>query len=109
MRMLRFGVTPRIHVGLHHSARIINIVTIDAGPIIFVLTDNLKATNGRAVSFATTRYPRRCTPIRSTIEIGFLGPQADDDRRPPGMCLREVRCDHVSHCATPAETHEGRA
>ena len=82
VRMRRFRVTPRIDVGLHDVARVINKVTIDTGPMIFVLTDNLKTTNRRAVSFTATRYPRRCSSLRSAIKIGFLRPQAHDDRRP---------------------------
>src|SRR5438105_14694085 len=100
--MREFGVTPRIYVGLHHMTRIVNIVTIDTRPMVFILTNHLKATNRSAVSFATTRYPRRCGPISCAIEIGLLRPQVYDDRRPTRMSLREVRCYHVSHCATTA-------
>ena len=107
--MRRLRVAPRIHVRFHDMARVINIVAIDTGPMTFVLSSNLKAANRSAVSFTTTRDARRCGPVSAAIEIGFLRSQAHDDRRPPGMTLREVRCDDVSHCAAPAENHEGGA
>jgi hypothetical protein len=56
--MRRFGVTPDIDVGLHDPARIINVVTIDTGAMIFVLTDDLKPANRGAVALTTTGYTR---------------------------------------------------
>src|SRR5438552_17299064 len=88
VRMRRSAVTPPIDVGLHDPARVINVVTIETGAMIFVLTDDLKATNRSAVSFATTGYARRRCSMSSAVEIGFLCPQAHDDRRPAGMRFR---------------------
>jgi hypothetical protein len=50
----------------------VNIVTIDTGAMMFVLTDHLKATSRCAVSFSATGYARRSSSITSTVEIGFL-------------------------------------
>ena len=86
--MRRFGVTPRVDVGLHDSVRVVDVVTIETGAMILVLADHLKATNGSAISFATAGYARRRGSIPSAIKIGFLRPQAHDDRRPAGMTLR---------------------
>jgi hypothetical protein len=86
--MPRFGVTPAINIGFHDVARVINIVTINAGAMIFVLTEDLKATNWGSIPFATTGYARRSGSMSSAVEIGFLCPQAHDDRRPSGMRLR---------------------
>src|SRR6266436_7159306 len=74
VRMRRFGVTPSIDVGLHDATRVVNVVTIETGAMIFVLTDNLEVTNRSAISFATTGYARRRGFILSTVEIGFLRP-----------------------------------
>jgi len=109
VRMRRSAVTPAIDVGLHDPARVINVVTIETGAMIFVLTDDLKATNRSAVSFATTGYAGRRSSITSAIEIGFLLPQAHDDRWSTGMTLRQVRCNEVIHGATAAQGHEGGA
>jgi hypothetical protein len=72
--MRRFGVTPAIDVGLHDATRIVDIITIQTGVMIFVLTDNLEVTKWSAISFATTGYARRGDSISSTVEIGFLRP-----------------------------------
>jgi hypothetical protein len=50
--MRRSAVTPAIDVGLYDVARVINIVTIETGTMIFVLTDDLKVTSRSAVSFS---------------------------------------------------------
>ena len=79
VRMGRFGVTPGVDIGLHDSARVIDVVTIETGSMILVLANHLKATNRSAVSFATTGYARRRGSIPSAIKIGFLRPQTYDD------------------------------
>jgi len=109
VRMRRSAVTPAIDVGLHDPARVINVVTIETGAMICVLTDDLKATNWSPVSFSAAWYPRRRSSIIPAVEIGFLLPQAHDDRWPAGMTLREVRRDQVVHSTTAAQGHEGRA
>jgi hypothetical protein len=86
--MRRSAVTSAIDVGLHDPARVIDVVTIQAGVMIFVLTDHLKATNRSAVSFATTGYAGRRSSITSSVEIRFLLPQAHDDRWPTGVTFR---------------------
>ena len=88
MRMRRFGVTAAIDIGLRDPARLINVITVEAGTMTFVLTDHLEVTNGSAVSFATTGYAGRCGSIPSTVEIGFLRLQAYDNRCLAGMTLR---------------------
>jgi hypothetical protein len=88
MRMRRFGITLAINVGLHDVARFINIVTIESGAMTLVFTYDLKAINRGAVSFATTGYAGPRGSIPSAVEIGFLRPQAHDDRRPARMTLR---------------------
>src|SRR5438876_9646542 len=90
VRMRRSAVTPAIDVGLHDPARVINVITIETGAMIFVLADDLKATNRSAVSFSATGYAGRRRSISSAVEIGFLPLQAHDDRWPAGMTLREV-------------------
>ncbi len=109
VRMRRPAVTPAIDVGPHDPARVINVVTIDAGPMIFVLTDDLKAPNRSAISFSAAGYAGRRSSIPCAVEIGFLLSQAHDDRWPAGMTLRQVRCDQVVHSATAAQGHEGSA
>ena len=52
--MWRFAVTSAIDVGFHHVASAINIVTINTGAMFLILTDDFKATDGRAVAFAAT-------------------------------------------------------
>jgi len=52
VRMRRSAVTPAVDVGLHNVARIVNVVTIETGAMIFVLTNDLKVTRGSAVSFS---------------------------------------------------------
>jgi hypothetical protein len=80
--MRRFAVTPDVDVRLHDFARGINVVTIETGAVIFVFTDDLKATNRSAVSFSTAGYPGRRGSVVSSVEIGLLLPQAHDDGRP---------------------------
>src|SRR5438552_18254897 len=106
MRMRRSVGTPAIDVGLHDPARVINVITIETGAMIFVFTDDLKATNRSAVSFSTAGYPGRRGSILFPIEIGFLLPQAHDDRWPSGMRLRQVRRDHVDQGAAAAQDRE---
>ena len=77
--------------------------------MIFVLTDDLKAANRSAVSFASTGYARRRGSLPCAVEIGFLCPQAHDDRRTAGMALRYVRRNHVGHSAAATQNHESRA
>jgi hypothetical protein len=91
------------------SARGINAITIQTGAMMFVLTNDLKATNRSAVSFPATGYAGRRSSVTCAIEIGFLLPQAHDDRWPTGMTLREIRCDQVVHSATAAQGHQGGA
>ncbi len=86
--MRRLAVTPAIDVGLHDFARGINVVAIDTGAMIFVFTDDLKATNRSAVSLSATGYAGRRGSVSSAVEIGFLLPQAHDDQWPAGMPLR---------------------
>src|SRR5437660_9228276 len=81
VRMRWSAVTPGIDVGLHDPARVINVVTIETRAMLFVLTDNLKATNRSAVSFSATGYAGRRGSISSAVEIGFLRPQVHDDAR----------------------------
>src|SRR6266478_5096081 len=109
VRVRRSAVTPAIDVGLHDPTRVINVVTIEAGAMIFVLTDDLKATNRSAVSFPATGNAGRRSSVTCAIEIGFLLSQAHDDRWPAGMTLRQVRRDQVVHSATAAQGHEDRA
>ena len=68
------GAAPSIDVGFHDATRIVNIVTIEAGAMIFVLPDNLEVTNRSAISFATTGYARRRGFMLAPVEIGFLRP-----------------------------------
>jgi hypothetical protein len=77
--MRRSVVAPAIDVGLYDPARVIDVVTIETRAMIFVLTDDLKATNWRPVSFSAARYPRRRSSITPAVKIGFLLPQAHDD------------------------------
>src|SRR5260221_10443978 len=106
VRVRRSAVTPAIDVGLHDPTRVINVVTIEAGAMIFVLTDDLKPTNRSAVSFSATGYPGRRGSVPSAIEIGLLLPQAHDDRWPAGMTLRQVGRDQVAHGAAAAQDRE---
>src|SRR6266568_403899 len=103
VRVRRSAVTPAIDVGLHDPIRVINVVTIEAGAMIFVLTDDLKATSRSAVSFSATGYAGRRGSIPSAVEIGFLLPQAHHDRWPAGMTLRQVRRDYVGQGAAAAQ------
>src|SRR6266850_3477339 len=82
MRMRWPAVTPAIDVGLHDFVPGINVVAIETGAMIFVFTEDLKATDRSAVSFPTTRYPGRRDSVLPAVEIGFLRPQVDGDRRP---------------------------
>src|SRR5437016_4899881 len=107
VRMRRSAVTPAIDVGLHDPVRVINVVTIETRAMIFVLTDDLKAANRSAVSFSAARYAGRRGSIPSAVEIGFLLPQAHDDRWPAGMPLRQVGRDQVAHGAAAAQSREG--
>jgi hypothetical protein len=70
--MRRFRVAPVIDVGLHHATGTINVVTIETGAMLFVLTDDVKATNRSAVPFAATGYPRCRAYIPPAVKIGFL-------------------------------------
>ena len=88
VRMRRSAVTVAIDVGFHDPARVINIVTIETGAMICIFTDDLKATNRSAVSFATAGYAGRRSSITFSVEIRFLLPQAHDDRWPTGVTLR---------------------
>src|SRR5206468_8524643 len=90
VRMGGFAVTPAIGVGLHDPARVINVVAIETRAMIFVLTDDLKAANRSAVPFSVTGYAGRRGSTPSAVEVGFLLPQAHDDRWPAGMPLRQV-------------------
>ena len=74
--------------------------------MIFVFTNDLKATNRSAVSFSTARYPGRRSSVLSTVEISFLFLQAHDDRCPAGMLLRQVRRDHVGQSAAAVQNRE---
>ena len=67
VRMRRSAVTSAIYVGLHHVAGIINVVTVNIGAMIFVLTNDLKPANGRAVSFTTTGYARRRSSMAAAV------------------------------------------
>ena len=103
MRMRRSPVPPAIDVGLHDPARVIKVITIQTGAMIFVLTNDLKATNRSAISFSATGNAGRRSSITSAVEIGFLLSQAHDDRWPAGMTLRQVRRGQVVHSATAAK------
>src|SRR5438128_5780594 len=103
--MRRFGVAPSIDVGLHDATRIVNIVAIETGAMIFVLTNDLKTANRSAVTFTTTGYAGRRSSITTAVEIGFLLSQVHDDRCPTVMTLRQVRRDEVVHSATAAQGH----
>jgi hypothetical protein len=70
--MRRFGVAPVVYVRLHDPAGVINIVAVNTGAMIYILTEDLKATNRSAVPFATTGYARRCSSMSCAIKIGFL-------------------------------------
>src|SRR5438876_1156902 len=109
VRMRRSAVTPAIDVGLHDPTRVINVVTIETGAMIFVLTDDLKAANRSAVSFSATGYAGRRGSIPSAVEIDFLLPQVHDDARSASMLLREIRREQIGHGAAAAQDHEGRA
>ena len=87
VRMRRFRITSAIHVGLHDSARLIHVVTIQTGAMILVLTDDVKMTDRSVVTFAATGYPRCRGSIPSAVEIGFLRTQTHYNRRPTGMTL----------------------
>ena len=76
--------------------------------MIFVFTDDLKATNRSAVSFSTAGYPGGGGSVLSSVKIGFLLPQAHDDRWPAGVPLRQVRRDHFGHGGAAAQSREGR-
>src|SRR5437773_12379245 len=106
--MRRSAVTPAIDVGLHDPARVINVITIETRAMIFVFTDDLKATNRSAVSFSTAGYPGRRGTVLSSVEIGFLLPHAHHDRWPAGMLLRQARREQVAHGAAAAEGGAGR-
>src|SRR5437879_13637415 len=108
MRMRLSVGTPAIDVGLHDPARVINVITIETGAMIFVFTDDLKATNRSAVSFSTAGYPGRRGAVLSSVEIGFLLPQAPHDRWPAGMLLRQVRRDPVGDGPAAAQGCLGR-
>jgi hypothetical protein len=69
-------------------ARVINVVTVETGAMIFVLADDLKATNRSAVSLLDRSICGTTQFLPSAVEIGFLLPQAHDDRWPAGMTLR---------------------
>jgi hypothetical protein len=88
VRMWWSAVTAAIDVGFHDPPRVINIVTIETGAMISVFTDDVKATNRSAVSFATAGYAGRRSSITGSVEIRFLLPQAHDDRWPTGVTLR---------------------
>src|SRR6266496_3391257 len=107
MRMRRSAVTPAVDVGLHDFARGINVITIETGAMIFVFTDDLKATNRSAVSFSTAGYPGRRGSVLSSVEIGFLLPQAHHDRWPAGMLLPQLRRHPVAHGAAAAQGRDG--
>jgi hypothetical protein len=100
--MRRSAVTPAIDVGFHDPARVINVIAIETGAMIFVFTEDPKATDRSAVSFPTTRYTGRRDSVLPAVELGFLRPQGDDDRRPAGMPVRQIRRDHLSHGAAAA-------
>lgn len=87
MRVWRFARAPAIDIGLHDFARGINVVAIETGAMIFVFADDLKATNRSAMSFSTAGYPGRRGSVVSSVEIGFLLPQAHHDRWPAPVCL----------------------
>src|SRR5438874_9379723 len=82
VRMRRSAVTPAVDVGLHDPARVINVVTIETGAMIFVFPDDLKATNRSAISFSTAGYAGGRGSVVSSVEIGFLLSQAHDNRWP---------------------------
>jgi hypothetical protein len=77
VRVGRSAVAPAIDVGLHDPARIINVITIQTGAMIFVLTNDLKATSRSAISFSSTGNAGRRSSITSAVEIGFLLSQAE--------------------------------
>ena len=109
MRMGRFRVTPGIDVSSHDPTGIINVVAVETGTMILVLTHYVKTTDWSAVSFASTGYPRGRGSIPSTVEIGFLRPQAHDDRGPAGMSLWYIRRDQVVDSATAAKKEKRKA
>ena len=52
VRMRGSVITPAIDISLNDVARVINIVTVDTGAMILVLTDDLKVTSRSTVSFS---------------------------------------------------------
>jgi hypothetical protein len=72
--MRRFTVAPAIDVGLHDVPRVVNIIAINTGAMLFVLTDDVKAAKRGAIPFATTGYSRRRGSTPSVVKIGFLCP-----------------------------------
>ena len=86
--MWRFGVAPDIDIGFHDASRVIDVVPINTRAMSFVLAGDLKPTNRSAVAFATAGYSRLRRSMPCAIKIGFLCPQAHNDRRASGMRLR---------------------
>src|SRR5262245_43570995 len=103
VRMWRAAVAPAIDVGLHDSARGINVVAVETGAMVDVFAGDPEATGRSAISFSTARYPGGRDPVAPTIKISFLCPQAHGDRGPARMPIRHVRLDHFSHGAAAAQ------
>jgi len=106
VRMRRFCRSPDIDIRFYDAARVIDVVTVNARAMILVLTNHSKPANRSTVTLAATGYPRWRCPLPGAIEIRFLCPQADDDRWPPRMRFRQVRCHHVCHGAAARQTDE---
>ena len=79
MGMWRPAIASAIDVGFHNLTVRTNIIAIDTRSMVFVLANDVKATNRGAISFAATRYSGRCGSVSSAIEISFLSTEIDDN------------------------------
>src|SRR5438067_4903696 len=108
MRVGGLRILAAVDVRPHHSARIIDVIAIQARAMVHILSNHLESADRRAVPFASAGDARCGGAMFSPVKINLLFAEIDHDGRAPGMSLRHMRGDQVGDGVISAATAEGR-
>ena len=106
MGVRRFAVFPRIDVPLHDATRIVNVTAVETGTMVDVFANDREAADRGAMALAPAGDSGRSGPVFAAIQVRLLLAEIDNDRRLPGMPLRNVGGNQVADCVDRAATTE---
>src|SRR2546423_8756183 len=109
MGVRRFTVCPAVVVCFHYPAGIVDVIAVETRSMIDVFPNHAEMPERRAMAFASARNARGGGAIFSTVKIGLLFTEIDDDRRAPGVAFGNMRRDEVSDGVVGAASTEGRS